>query len=80
MILVILYLTLIKAKNRKDGLIFYMYIMLYSIARIFVESIRIDSILSFNNIHIAQIASLIFIFIATIGIILLYKNNKMKTL
>ena len=80
LIFIILYLILIKAKNRKDGLIFYMYIILYSIARIFVESIRIDSILSFNNIHIAQIASLIFIFIATIVIILLYKNNKMKTL
>lgn len=79
-IFIILYLILTKFSKRKDGLIFYMYIILYSIARIIVESIRTDSILTINNIHIAQIVAVIFIFIASVCIFLLYKNNKSQAL
>ncbi len=74
-ILIVLFFILKKLKNRKDGLIFFMYIILYSLARIFVESIRIDSIISFNNIHIAQIVALFFIIFSMICIIFLYKNK-----
>lgn len=80
LIFIILYLILTKFSKRKDGLIFYSYLILYSIARIIVEAIRIDSVLTLNNIHIAQIAAILFIFIALIGILLLYKNNKSQTL
>ena len=76
LIFIVLYLILSKVKNRKDGLIFFIYIILYSIARILVESLRIDSVLSFNNIHIAQIVALLFISASVISIVVLYKNKK----
>ncbi len=74
-IFVILYLILIKCKNRKDGLIFYIYIVLYSIARILVETIRTDSVLNIYGFHAAHIASAIFILIAIIGLCFLYKRK-----
>ena len=76
LIFIVLYLILSKVKNRKDGLIFFVYIILYSLARILVESVRVDSVLSFNNIHIAQIVALLFVFVSVISLIILYKNKK----
>ena len=75
-VLLILFLLLTKIKNRKDGIIFFSYIILYSIVRILVETLRIDSVLSFGNIHVAHIASILFIIIGIIG---LYYVNKPKT-
>ena len=64
-VLIILYLILKKQGNqRKNGVIFCSYLILYSIIRIFVESIRTDSVLDIFGIHIAQIASLIIIIFA----------------
>ena len=71
----ILYFILRKFKNRKDGLIFYIYIILYSIARIAVESIRTDSVLNIYGLHAAHIASVIFILAAITGLYILYKKN-----
>jgi phosphatidylglycerol:prolipoprotein diacylglycerol transferase len=74
-VLLILFLLLTKVKNRKDGLIFFSYIILYSVVRIIVETIRIDSVLSFGSIHVAHIASAVFILIGIIG---LFYINKQK--
>ncbi len=74
-IFLILYLILTKYSNRKNGFIFYIYIILYSIARILVETIRTDSVLNIYGIHIAHIASVIFIVIALIGLSILYKKK-----
>ena len=56
----ILLLWLINKFGKKYiGLVFYSYLMLYSIIRLIVEQIRVDSVLNIGNIHIAVIVSLI---------------------
>ena len=74
-IFAVLFFILTKYKKRKDGFIFFVYIILYSLARILVEAIRTDSVLNINGIHIAHIASFIFILAAITGLIVLYKKN-----
>lgn len=80
LILGILYLILIKCNKRQDGLIFYSYIILYSIARIAVEAIRIDSVLNINNIHIAHITAFLFIIFGLWGIHFINKKHKSNIL
>ena len=75
-IFIILYFILTKYKKRKDGLIFFYYIILYSIARILVESIRTDSVLNIYGFHIAHIVSVLFIIIALTVILTRYFYNK----
>lgn len=75
-ILFILYLMISKCKKRKDGVIFFSYIILYSIARILVEAIRTDSVLNINGIHIAHIASSIYIIAGIIGLFIIMRNNE----
>lgn len=65
-----------KRTNVQDGIIFCSYLIMYSIVRIFVESLRIDSVLSFNNISIAHIASIIFLLFGISGIIFIKKYSK----
>ena len=77
-VFVVLFFVLIKFPNRKNGLIFFLYIILYSVVRIFVESIRIDSVLNINGVHIAHITSILFIIFALLGI--LYINKKSDNL
>jgi phosphatidylglycerol:prolipoprotein diacylglycerol transferase len=67
-ILVCLYLLLKKIPQRQYGLIFFSYLILYSIVRIFVESIRIDSVFNFLGIPIAIWASSILILIGITGL------------
>ena len=76
LVLLIMFLLLSMVKNRKDGLIFFSYIILYSIVRIFVETIRIDSILNINGIHIAHIVSIFFIFMGILGLLYIKKHRK----
>lgn len=75
-IFIILFLILKKYTSRQNGFIFYSYIILYSIARIIVETIRLDSILTINGLHIAHIASILFIFASCIGLLVLKKLKR----
>ena len=60
-------------KNRKfSGQILYVYILLYSFIRMFIEGMREDSLMFFG-FRISQVLSLIFFVISSI---LLFKNNK----
>lgn len=54
-------------RNRKkvDGEVFILYIILYSIGRLFIESLRIDSLM-FMGIRVAQLVSILAIIIAVI--------------
>lgn len=74
-ILVILFCIINKLSPNKNGLVFCSYIMLYSVARVIVETIRIDSVLSFGNIHIAHITSVLFFILALLGFILIFKKK-----
>ncbi len=65
---------LFKNKAHKSGTAFFTYLIMYSIARSFVEFLRIDSALNIYNIPIAQIVSVFLFLIGVIG--LFYVNRK----
>lgn len=67
--------NLIKNKKQKDGNIALYYLIMYSIARIFVENIRLDSVCYIHGIPIAIIVSVSIIFLALFALIY---NNKRK--
>ncbi len=56
-------------KNLKSGKIFFSYLILYSICRIIVEFIRVDSALDIFGIPIAVIVSVILLLIGLVGLI-----------
>lgn len=68
-------LFLLLRKTKKSGVIFALYLILYSVVRIFVESIRIDSVLDVLGLPVAQIVSAIFIVIGVIILIYLCKKR-----
>ena len=79
-IFITLFIILSKFKSIKNGTIFLLYICLYSLVRIFIESIRIDSILNIGTIPIAQITSGILILISIISLHNLYSKDKSQSL
>ena len=62
-------------KLKKEGNIALVYLILYSVARIFVESIRIDSVRYIFGVSVAIIMSICIILLA---VILLWLNNYQK--
>lgn len=64
-IFVILFL-LLKKFSDKPGLTACFYLILYSIVRIFVEQLRIDSVLNIEGLPVAQIVSILLIFIGIV--------------
>lgn len=77
-VLLILFCMISKLKNRKDGQIFFSYIILYSIVRLLVETVRVDSVFSIGPVHIAHIMSVIFIIAGILG--LKHVNNRVINL
>lgn len=77
-VLIFLFLILIVKKSAKNlnGIVFGFYLILYSTARIIIESIRTDSVLNIGQIPIAQIVSAIIIIISIIYLIIIYKKQK----
>lgn len=73
-IFLLLFFVLRKAFKKFDGFIFCSYLILYSIVRIFVEHLRIDSILYVGILPLPIVVSLIIILFSTIMMILIYKN------
>lgn len=74
-IFLILYFVLRKKLENYNGALFFSYMGLYSIGRLFIESLRTDSLMLFNEIKAAQIISIVFIVISVIGIKLLVKRK-----
>ncbi len=60
-------------KIKKDGSLALIYLILYSIVRIFVESIRLDSVRYILGIPVAIFVS---VGIIIVSIVILYLNNK----
>ena len=73
-IFIILMITVKNIKKLKQGTIFCLYLILYSVARIIVESIRIDSVSYIYNIPIASSICLIVIAISLLTLKKIYKN------
>lgn len=63
-------------KNKSDtkGEVFLLYLILYSIARFFIEGLRIDSLM-FGNIRVAQLISLCIILVSIIILVIKKKKN-----
>lgn len=70
-------LSLFRPLSKYPGLIACIYLILYSIVRICVESIRIDSVLNISGVPVAQIVSIILLVTACfmIAFILLRKKS-----
>ena len=65
-VFIILFLMLKRFYN-KPGLTACFYLILYSLVRIFVEQLRIDSVLSIDGIPVAQMASILLMFTGIVG-------------
>lgn len=75
-VFLILFFVIRKFVKNKDGIIFFSYLILYSIVRLIVEQVRIDSVLDIHGIPIAQIMSALIILVSTAAIL---KISKRKT-
>lgn len=60
---------------KKEGIVFFSYLLLYSIARLFVEAIRIDSVLNLGAMPIAQVVSILIILISAGALFVLSKRS-----
>ena len=77
LIFLVLFLIVKTGKNKKDGNLALIYLILYSVARIIVERYRIDSVLYIHGVPVAIVVSAIIIFSAVI--LLLWRNFFDKT-
>ena len=76
-LLICLYFYLMKkSDNRKDGMIFCFYLIGYSVIRLVVETIRVDSVLNIGNFHIAHITALVIILFAIMLMVFINKVQK----
>ncbi|KOA21310.1 prolipoprotein diacylglyceryl transferase [Clostridium homopropionicum DSM 5847] len=77
-LMVFIFLMIISRKVKLyKGSIFFLYLMLYSIGRFFIEGLRTDSLM-IGPFRMAQLISLIFIFAALIFLIVLNKRKTTK--
>lgn len=76
LIFLILFFIIRKIAGGKSGVVFFSYLILYSLARFFIEQIRIDSILSINSIPIAQIICVITIIAGVLGLLWVFKMRQ----
>ena len=65
----VLLFVLKKGWNKKDGNIALLYLISYSLIRIFVEYFRIDSVMYIHGLPVAMVVSLAIIIVAIIAII-----------
>ncbi len=72
---VFLFLMLYRKKKKFDGEVFFLYIILYSIGRFFVEGIRIDSLM-LGPFRVNQLSSIVLIIV--FGCLLFIKRSKSK--
>jgi phosphatidylglycerol:prolipoprotein diacylglycerol transferase len=72
----ILFFYVRKRYNHVDGATFMAYLILYSTGRLFIESLRTDSLYFFGEFRAAQVASLILIIIGIAGFDYLLRKQK----
>lgn len=75
-VLAILFYIFKKTHNQnKYGIIFFSYLILYSITRILVETIRLDSVLNISIFHVAHIAAIALLAVGIAGLIFIFKKQ-----
>ena len=65
----------VKKKQKFDGQLFYLYMILYGIARAVIEGLRTDS-LYLGNIRVSQMLALVFVIIFSILYQMAYRKKK----
>ena len=70
-LLVLITLLIILKHTKNNGYVFFAYILLYSVVRLFIEYLRIDSVLNFGSVPLAQIVSIIGILAGILGFLYL---------
>ena len=80
LVFVILYKIILKFRSDKKGVIFFSYLILYSIGRFFIENLRIDSIFSIANLPLAQVVSILTFLAGVVGLIFSCKKSNKKAL
>ena len=78
LVFLILFFVIKKFFFKCHGIAFFAYLILYSLGRIAIEFIRIDSVLNILGISIAVWASILTIIISIIFIIFISKKNNIK--
>ncbi len=74
-VLLTMFLILKKqGEERKNGIIFFSYLILYSIVRMIVETIRTDSVLNIGIFHVAHIASILLFIVGLFGLYKISRN------
>lgn len=73
-VFLILFFVIRKIGGAKDGTVFFSYLILYSIGRIFIEQLRLDSVLNICGIPVAQIVSALIIVVSACALFLIYKR------
>lgn len=73
---IFLFFYMKKFAQTKPGTAFCMYLILYSIIRLFVESFRIDSALDILGVPIAKIVSVFLILVSSILFLIVFKISK----
>ena len=74
-IFLILFFVVRKLAKNFDGIVFFSYLILYSIVRIALEHVRIDSVLNIYGFPVAQIMSALIILISLISMIAIYEKR-----
>ncbi len=77
-LMVFVILTLRWPRKKTDGEIAFLYLILYSIGRFFVEALRTDSLM-LGPLRVAQLVSVALIIIGAIGILMQRKKGKKKS-
>jgi phosphatidylglycerol---prolipoprotein diacylglyceryl transferase len=77
-IFLFLYFYLLNNLKNYPGVCFFVYLAIYSIGRLLIEPLRLDSIMTSNNIPIPIIASAVELLASTLIIVglVLYHNNR----
>lgn len=75
LIFVFLLILQFRLKDKKDGLIAGVYLVLYSIVRIFVEHLRVDSALDIFSVPIATIVSVFIIIAVSVAFVVYSKKS-----
>lgn len=78
-IFVILFFIYKKYAVKSPGVALSIYLMLYSLVRLFTEYIRIDSALDVSGVPVAQIVSIIVFIISAVLLIFLIKKSSNET-
>jgi phosphatidylglycerol:prolipoprotein diacylglycerol transferase len=72
--LVFVFLMIYRRKNKHDGYVFFLYLILYSIGRFFVEGMRTDSLM-LGRFRVAKLISLAIILLSIFGMLIMKKRK-----